>query len=130
MSEAVWWEPPASAGGAGLQSREKASLLRQALAAGRAIPIQATPKPPKTQYCAVNVTGVIMPESGINDSNGIHAEGHRVRHPPAPEAGYFAVMPFQNPGNVSSAGIYAGLPNGQADVGANVNLQNAYSNCP
>jgi hypothetical protein len=53
-----------------------------------------------------------------------------VPFPAAPEAGFFAAMPFLNPGNISSAGVYAGLPNGKADVGAYANLQNAYTKCP
>ena len=41
--------------------------------------------PPQTlenRYCTVNITGVIMPQTGRNASNGKYGKGEKVRHPP------------------------------------------------
>src|ERR1700690_3000000 len=49
-------------------------------------PTQNPGKPPNPQrslYCAVNVNGVIMPQSVMDVSTVKYADGKRVGHPPA-----------------------------------------------
>jgi len=78
-------------------------------------------QPARSPGPGVEVTG---------NQNGLEASTLLfVPSPVAPEAGYFAAMPLQAPGNVSSAGVYGGLSKGKADIGAYVNLQNAYTKC-
>jgi len=83
-----WWEPPASAGGAGLQSSEEKPALKQGFSRGTLLDTAFAlidGHPPQTlenRYCTVNITGVIMPQTGRNASNGKYGKGEKVRHPP------------------------------------------------
>ena len=87
QERSCWREPPASAGGAGLQSSEKSLALEQGFSRGT-LPASALIdghhlKLPKNLYSTVNINGIIMPQTGRNASNGKYGKGEKVRHPPA-----------------------------------------------